>query len=199
MHYQELYIFPDPETPRHILRERVFLGLHLAFVETEKALSGSTEIDSSRFGVSFPNYNADFFELDYTIRIFAPTEKDLNELNLDQKLKKVKDYLRLSQISPVPETKVFASYKRKQVKSGLERLARRQVKRGNFPNEEIALETLKKKERKKSKLPYVYVTTSSTGKHRLPLFIDQVTSDTPAAQTFTTYGLSKDGSTVPIF
>jgi CRISPR-associated endonuclease Csy4 len=200
MHYQELFIFPDPETPRHVLRAKVFQALHLSFVGAEKVILGKQEIETVRFGISFPNYHAALFELDYTIRVFAPSEHDFEKLELPDKLKTLRDYLRLGSVLPVPETVTFSCFKRKQVKSGLERRARRLVARGNAPSFEDALEKLKKAgAKKRTQLPYIYTDTSSTGKHRVPIFIDKTDVDSENEGSFTTYGLSKNGSTVPVF
>ena len=199
-YYQEIFIYPDAETPRHALREKVFELLHLAFVTTEKQLQGQDgQVESIRFGLSFPNYHKGLFELDYTIRIFAPEKVDLEILDLKTKLLKVKDYLKIGHILNTPETNEFLCFKRKQVKSSLERRARRGTARGVYPNQEVAMTELKKKGKQVSKLPYIFVNSTSSGNNRLRLFIDKNTSDTNIEGKFTSYGLSKKGSTVPDF
>lgn len=198
MYYQEIYIFSDPETPRHALREKVFQALHIAFVNTEKALSNLDSIDSVRFGLSFPNYHAALNELDYTMRIFTSVATDLEALNLGS-LKTIRDYIRLGALIEAPSQTAYNCFRRKQVKSGLERMARRKAANNKAPSYELALKELKEKGSQSSELPFIYVNTSSTGKHRIPIFIDKIDSDHEVEGAFTTYGLSKNGSTVPMF
>ncbi len=202
MNYQELYIYPNPEIPRHKLRDTVFGQLHYAFVNTEKELaSDNAKPTAIRFGVSFPNYHSALNDLDYTIRVFAPTVEDLKRLDLGGRLKSVKDYLRLGQIQSVPEGASHVCFSRKRVKTNLESTARRQVKRGNFPTYEIALAELKKNPRAKqsTNLPFIWVASKSTNQKDVPLFIQKTEVDAPVSGTFNSYGLSQNGATVPMF
>lgn len=199
-YYQEIFIYPDVETPRHVLREKVFEALHLSFVTTEKLLQNNIEkVDFIRFGLSFPNYHKGLYELDYTIRVFAPEREDLESLDLKTKLMRVKDYLKIGGILNTPDDTNYSVFKRKQVKSSIERLAKRGVTRGAYPNYEIAFSELKKKGKQLSKLPYIFVNSTSSGQNRLRLFIDKDTSQNHVEGKYTSYGLSKEGSTVPDF
>jgi len=131
--------------------------------------------------------------------VFASNKEEFTVLNLEEKLRLIKDYLRVSKLQPVPESVTHACFQRKQVKSGLERIARRQVKNGKRLNYEIALKMLKEKGAQTTKLPYIFINTSSSGKHRLRLFIKKISNNSEQSSSYTTYGLSKNGSTVPIF
>jgi len=195
-HYQELFIYPDPETSRPILRAQVISSLHIALVDAEKELSGSTEATSIRFGISFPNYHAKLYELDYTIQVFAPNESDLKSLNLEQRLTKIKDILRLSTILPTPETATHATFSRVQQNQSASKL-RRFISR-NQPTDEQIRAYKAKMHQSGLQEPFVELKSSSTEQlHRI--YIRKEMKDSAQAGSFTSYGLSKDGSTVPVF
>ena len=188
------------------MREQAFRDLHLAFVETERKLQNldkETALASTRFGISFPEYNIAIHELDYQIRVFAPSAKDLEELNLKHHLRRSLDYGRLTEALPVPTTSSHACFTRKQMKSNLDRIARRKAKREGL-DFETAKRILADKKNQTTQLPYIFVNSlsgqlKSSKQPRFRLFINKLESSSEKLGTFTTYGLSKNGSTVPIF
>jgi CRISPR-associated endonuclease Csy4 len=67
------------------------------------------------------------------LRIFAISEIDLQKLDIRKWLDRLLDYTHITSIRPVPESIIgYAIYKRKQVKTNPQRLARHRVKRGDI-------------------------------------------------------------------
>lgn len=67
------------------------------------------------------------------IRLFAESEADLKKLDIRRWLERLEDYVHVTSIREVPnDIKNYAIYKRKQVKTNAQRLARHRVKRGDI-------------------------------------------------------------------
>jgi len=149
-------------------------------------------------GLAFPKYSNDRF-LGDTLRIFAPTKEALEKLDLNRWIARLLDYLDVSEIKEVPNNiKEYTSFRRKQFKTNIERLARRQAKRKGISYEE-ALKNYKDfdEEKKKTRLPFVNIKSLSSDKE-LKLFIQKSEKKEPKKGLFSTYGLSKE-TTVPLF
>ena len=191
--YLDITLLPDADIALYFLWEKVYQQLHLALVETQ----GTNK--QVKIGVSFPEYNRERFHLGSKLRLFAPSSDDLEAININQWLSRLTDYVHITSIRDVPETKVegYAHFKRLQLKSNNERLARRRVKRKKVREEEA---NIYYKDRKEvySRAPFIRIKSLSSDK-QYRLLIDFEKAETlQTAKGFSTYGLSSK-STVPIF
>lgn len=189
--YIEITLRPDAEVGLGFLWQKVYQQIHLALVEVKD------ENDEVSIGVSFPRYCTDAFPLGDTIRLFAKTADELTILRLDEWLSHLLDYADVSDIKDVPSgIETHASFSRKQIKSNIERLVRRQAKRKEISFEE-ALKNYADMQEQTTQLPYVTINSLSSGQ-RLKLFIQKESKPEYVEGRFSTYGLSKE-ATVPWF
>ena len=201
--YQEITLIDQAEISPYFIWSKLYTQLHIALAE-------SKDTDNKvNIGVSFPQY---IFEektegqkakvnLGKKLRIFAQSEAELQTLDLKKWLDRLTDYVHMTSIREVPENvKGYAMYKRKQVKTNAQRLARHRVKRGDIGFDEAlarysnVLTT--------TDLPYIEMLSLSTSdeqdKKRFKLFIEKQSAQQSATHVFSTYGLSSESS-VPEF
>ncbi|KZS24220.1 type I-F CRISPR-associated endoribonuclease Cas6/Csy4 [Wohlfahrtiimonas chitiniclastica] len=197
--YQEITFIVQEDISLNFIRNQAFKQLHVALVDMHNRQQ------HKGIGFSFPGY---VFEPDQgkiglgkTMRIFAQTEAELMALNAGLWLSRLTDYVHISSIKPVPNRVMhYAIYQRKQVKSSVERLARRYAKRKHVTFED-AMAHLNGKTPEYCDLPYVQMKSESTDQ-RFHLLIHKVKVTAPTeAANFTTYGLShhEQLSAVPEF
>lgn len=197
--YQEITFIVQEDISLNFIRNQAFKQLHVALVDMHNRQQ------HKGIGFSFPGY---VFEPDQgkiglgkTMRIFAKTEAELMALNAGLWLSRLTDYVHISSIKPVPNRVMhYAIYQRKQVKSSVERLARRYAKRKHVTFED-AMAHLNGKTPEYCDLPYVQMKSESTDQ-RFHLLIHKVKVTAPTeAANFTTYGLShhEQLSAVPEF
>lgn len=197
--YQEITFIVQEDISLNFIRNQAFKQLHVALVDMHNRQQ------HKGIGFSFPGY---VFEPDQgkiglgkTMRIFAQTEAELMALNAGSWLSRLTDYVHISSIKPVPNRVThYAIYQRKQVKSSVERLARRYAKRKHVTFED-AMAHLNGKTPEYCDLPYVQMKSESTDQ-RFHLLIHKVKVTAPTeAANFTTYGLSHHAqlSAVPEF
>ncbi|MBS7834792.1 type I-F CRISPR-associated endoribonuclease Cas6/Csy4 [Wohlfahrtiimonas chitiniclastica] len=197
--YQEITFIVQEDISLNFIRNQAFKQLHVALVDMHNRQQ------HKGIGFSFPSY---VFEPDQgkiglgkTMRIFAQTEAELMALNAGSWLSRLTDYVHISSIKPVPNRVThYAIYQRKQVKSSVERLARRYAKRKHVTFED-AMAHLNGKTPEYCDLPYVQMKSESTDQ-RFHLLIHKVKVTAPTeAANFTTYGLShhEQLSAVPEF
>ncbi|MBS7824028.1 type I-F CRISPR-associated endoribonuclease Cas6/Csy4 [Wohlfahrtiimonas chitiniclastica] len=197
--YQEITFIVQEDISLNFIRNQAFKQLHVALVDMHNRQQ------HKGIGFSFPGY---VFEPDQgkiglgkTMRIFAQTEAELMALNAGSWLSRLTDYVHISSIKPVPNRVThYAIYQRKQVKSSVERLARRYAKRKHVTFED-AMAHLNGKTPEYCDLPYVQMKSESTDQ-RFHLLIHRVKVTAPTeAANFTTYGLShhEQLSAVPEF
>lgn len=190
-HYIEITLRPDAEVEIGFLWQKVYQQIHLALVEIKD------ENDGVNIGISFPKYGTDGFPLGDTIRLFGKTSDDLIMLQLDKWLNRLLDYIVITDIRDVPQNlKVYACFSRKQVKSNLERLARRQARRKGISVED-AINNYEDMQEQTTQLPFISLKSLSTNQS-LKLFIRNELKSDSVDGSFNTYGLSKD-ATVPWF
>ena len=200
-YYQEITLIDQAEISSYFIWSKLYTQLHIALAEI-KDTNNKVNI-----GVSFPQY---LFEkndknskvnLGKKLRLFAQNEADLKKLDLKKWLDRLTDYVHITSIREVPENiKSYAIYKRKQVKTNAERLARHRVKRGDIGFDEAlahysnVITT--------TDLPYIQMLSLSTSdeqdKKRFKLFIEKRSIEQSKIQVFSTYGLSSESS-VPEF
>ena len=203
-YYQEITLIDQAEISPYFIWSKLYTQLHLAFAERKDAN------DKVNIGVSFPKY---IFEqktedrkakvnLGDKLRLFAESESDLEKLNLKKWLDRLTDYLHVTSIREVPETKVtgYATYSRKQVKTNAERLARHEANKGRYSYENALAHY--QKFITTTDLPYIQILSLSTSdeqdKKRFKLFIEKRPAEKSETQVFSTYGLSSVSS-VPEF
>ena len=203
--YIELTLIPNPEVTLYFLWSKLYIQLHLAFVEIQ---------DSSKqvpVGVSFPEYkekdhkNKKIILLGSKIRLFAQDEETLVRPNLSKWLERLTDYVHIKSISAVPE-KIAGHIvvSRHHFPATSERLARRYASRhkdevgSDEAGYQKALERLKGYEREVPAYPYIQLKSLSGENKPFNLFISQRVVDAEKTGFFSTYGLSAE-VTVPFW
>jgi len=147
--------------------------------------------------VSFPQYSEELNHLGCKLRLFAEDKQTLESFNAGKWLNRLTDYVHVKQIQQVSDNVTeFTCFKRQQVKSSNERLARRKAKREGI-HYELALEQLKGFEEKKVQTPYINIKSQSSGK-LFRLFIEKCSAEKAQEGQFNSYGLSNQ-ATVPWF
>lgn len=187
--YCDITLLPDAEANLGFLWEKVYTQVHLALVEQQDA-------GVSKVAISLPGYGNKPFPLGNKLRLLANTEGDLEKLQLSKWLNRLQDYCHFTSVKPVPATEEFVNFSRRQLKTNLERLARRRAKRHKESFEQ-ALEHYKGKGEQYIKLPFIQVKSLSSNT-RFPLFIDKISETQKIEGEFNCYGLSKI-ATVPWF
>ena len=202
-YYQEITLIDQAEISSYFIWSKLYTQLHIALAEIKDTN------DKVNIGVSFPQY---IFEekiedkkakinMGKKLRLFAPNEADLKKLDLKKWLDRLTDYVHITSIKEVPENvKGYAIYKRKQVKTNAERLARHSVKRGDIGFDEALARYSNVVTT--TDLPYIQMLSLSTSdeqdKKRFKLFIEKQSIEQSKSQVFSTYGLSSESS-VPEF
>lgn len=200
--YQEITLIKTPEISPYFIWGKLYMQLHLALVEQQN-LDKTVNI-----GVSFPEYKYTekegraFASLGEKLRVFASTESQLAQCNVQKWLERLSDYCHISSIRSVPDKMQHAIFSRKQYANNPERLARRRAKRKGETFEQ-SLAHFADFDGEFSSLPFVAIESLSTGSatednHRFKLFIDQKIVSKPQEGSFNCYGLSNT-STIPWF
>lgn len=192
-YYQDITLLPDSETDVYFLWQKVYQQLHLGLVEVKD------ESNQVTLGLSWPHYqySSSRKHLGNKLRVFAQNEKELHDLNIDKWLARLRDYVHITQIRSVPENIVeYACFKRVNVKSNKERLARRKAKREGISFDK-ALEQLSMMEEKRVDFPYIKLKSLSHGEF-FPLFIQRKIVGDSYSGKWSCYGLSAR-ATVPLF
>ena len=189
--YLDITLLPAPDIGHHFLWEKVFQQIHLGLVEMQEA-PGVVPI-----GLAWPEYDQDTCRLGSKLRLVATTDTVLATFGTPERLKRLTDYVHLTGIRSIPErVTTYARYQRRQAKSSKERLIRRKVKRTGLSLFE-AREQLKDFKEQQLPIPFIHMTSHSTGK-RFRLFITKEPTTLAIYQGFSSYGLSHQ-STIPEF
>ncbi len=198
-YYIEVTLIGNDKFSPYELWSQLYPQLHLTLVEVKNA------DNKVNIGFSFPQYR---FHQDKGVgfigtklRLFAESESDLKQLDIRKWLDRLEDYVHITSIREVPsDIKGYAIYKRKQVKTNAQRLARHRVKRGDIClNEALARYS---NVVTTTNLPYIEMKSLSTSdqqsEKRFKLFIEKQPAEKTETQVFSTYGLSSVSS-VPEF
>ena len=188
--YQEITLLPSPEIPLHFIWQKVYQQIHLALVECKDA-DGLSSI-----GVAFPFYSFENHTLGNKLRIFSPSQEKLSQVNIQQWLSRLTDYVHITSVREVPSNCTYACFGRVQAKSNIDRLARRRAKRKCI-SEQQAVEELKGFQDEKKHEPYVYLKSLSGGQD-FRLFISHQLVEKEINGKFNLYGLSS-AATIPWF
>jgi CRISPR-associated endonuclease Csy4 len=194
-HFQEITLIPDPDIAPYFIWSKLFNQLHIALADVKN----KHNIDS--IGVSFPDYYYDdkkeqSSKLGLKLRVFAPSQKDLETLNLAKWLERLTDYVHIKGIKEVGDKATgYVSvhrYRFKPVDMQAESLAN---KLG--VSYEDAMVTVNKRVPERS-VPYIQM-RSQTNQSNYRLRILQKSCDEPKAGSFNPYGMNgmSDHVTVP--
>ena len=194
-HYCELTIIPDPDIAPYFIWSKLFNQLHIALAE----MKNKHGIES--IGVSFPDYHYDekgkSSKLGLKIRVFAPSQKDLETLNLDKWLERLTDYVHVKGIKDVPIDKITGyvsvhRYRFKPIEVQVESLS----KKMEISNDEAMAIVVKRKA--ELKLPFIRMFSESNKAH-YSLQILQQPSKQDVTGGFSVYGMNgmRDNVTVP--
>jgi CRISPR-associated endonuclease Csy4 len=181
-HYTQITLRPTIIIKPNVLLNNVFVQLHQALVNMK----------SEDIGVSFPKCH---LSLGNVIRIHGTKERLLELAELEW----LGDYKVLCDIletAPIPKETKHRRFSRIQPKSMAK--LRRYVKNGKIPKEEIGQQKRKILSQGIDN-PFLDLDSKSTGEnYRLFVRIDDPI-DTPTLGKFNTFGISKEGTTVPWF
>jgi CRISPR-associated endonuclease Csy4 len=201
--YQEITLIDQAEISPYFIWSKLYTQLHIALAEIKD------DSDKVGIGASFPQY---IFEekvenqkarinLGNKLRLFAESEADLKKLDIRKWLERLEDYVHITSIREVPsDIKGYAIYKRKQVKTNAQRLARHRIKRGDIGFDEALARYSNVVTT--TNFPYIEMKSLSTSdqqsEKRFKLFIEKQPAEKTKTQVFSTYGLSSVSS-VPEF
>ena len=187
-YYLDITILPDAEANLGFLWHKVYQQIHIALVENKIA------DNQSAIGLSIPKYtiyergNKDF-PLGNKLRVLAPTEEQLQKLDIEKWLSRLTDYSHVTSIKMVPKSVTkFVYFKRKQVNNNIERLARRRAKRHNESYEK-ALQYFEGFNEERTGLPFLNINSLSQG-NNFKFFIEKQVVEKPQYGDFTCYGFS---------
>lgn len=198
-YYIEVTLMENDQFSPYELWSQLYPQLHLALVEAKNA------DNKVNIGFSFPQYR---FHQDKGVgfigtklRLFAESEANLKKLDIRRWLERLEDYVHVTSIREVPnDIKNYAIYKRKQVKTNAQRLARHRVKRGDIGFDEALARYSNVVTT--TNMPYIEMKSLSTSdqqsEKRFKLFIEKQSAEKSETQVFSTYGLSSVSS-VPEF
>jgi CRISPR-associated endonuclease Csy4 len=190
-YYQQISLVPTADIGLYFIWQKLYQQIHIALVENK------TGDNASAIGVAFPEYNADKYYLGKKMRLLAENEKLLEKLQCEKSLNRLRDYVHVDQIKPVPEKIVgYACFKHIKLKGNKEKLARRRAKRSGETLQQALLH-FEDFEEQRSKLPYINLISQTNGQ-RFRLFIEKQEMQQPRTGLFSCYGLS-DSTTVPLF
>ena len=182
--YQEITLIDQAEISPYFIWSKLYAQLHIALAE-QKNIEDKVSI-----GVSFPQY---IYE--------EKGDDEKSKVNLGKWLERLEDYVHITSIREVPsDIKSYTIYKRKQVKTNAQRLARHRVKRGDIGFDEALVRYSNVVT--KTNFPYIEMKSLSTSdqqsEKRFKLFIEKQPAEKTETQVFSTYGLSSVSS-VPEF
>ena len=190
-YYIEITLLPGVEIGLYFLWQKVYPQIHLALAEIKN------EDNTVPVGISFPLYDGEKHQLGYKLRLFSTDSTTLESVNISKWMNRLMDYVHITSIREVPaNVDAFAIFKRQQVKSSNDRLARRSAKRKGISFEQ-ALTDLKAPKNNHSEAPFIHMKSQSSKKY-FRLFIVKKSVNQQQSGCYSCYGLSNQ-TTVPIF
>ena len=187
-YYIDITLLPEAEDNIGFIWQKLYQQIHIALAENK------IDDDKSAIAASFPKYSQNW--IGNKLRLLSPTREQLNRLNVDKWLSRLRDYIHCKSIKEVPSTDNFVCFKRKQFHTNVERYARRRAK---YKGETLgqSMRHYAKFKDEKSELPFINIQSLSERK-RFRLFIEKKDAGKDNIGGFNCYGLSK-GSTIPWF
>jgi CRISPR-associated endonuclease Csy4 len=187
-YYIELTLLPNPEIDLYFLWSKVFQQVHLGLVERQD------EQNQSMIGVTFPEYKqeARFATLGSKLRLFSPSQTELEAFDVRRWLDKLTDYVHITSIRSVPEKVTnYVACQRIQPKTGKDRLVKRFIKRHQDMTQEQALVHYEVFVDEQLTLPFIQLQSLSSG-HQFRIWIQQRIVAVAREGKFSCYGLSAD-------
>lgn len=182
--YTDLQLMPDPEFPATLLMNALFSKLH----------RGLFELGTGEIGVSFPAIERP--GLGSILRLHA-SDAVLRDFINSGWLQGMHDHVQIVGPLPIPTQVCYRMVRRVQSHSSPERERRRLMTRKGVSAEE-ALKLIPERRIQWLDLPYVDLSSHSTGQ-QFKLFIEQgPLMDAPSSGRFSAYGLSAT-ATIPWF
>lgn len=195
-HYIEITLIDSLDFSLFELWSKLYTQLHLAFVEHKD------EQEKIPYGVSFPQYRINEKKhigfLGSKIRIFANSENELIQLNLDKWLDRLTDYVHTTSPREVPQAKItgYACYFKANPKLAIEQRIAHQAARRNISLNEAEAH-FKDFIQQPNAEPYINLKSLSHD-IKFRLYIGKTLADEANNEKFGTYGLSRT-ATVPEF
>lgn len=196
-YYQEITLLDSDEKSIYEIWSEVYMQLHIALAD----LKNKHAIDT--IGVSLPNYRYEekkgqtFAMLGNKLRIFAPSQKDLETLDLNKWLERLTDYVHVKRINEVGDKAkghvVVRRYRHKNVLKQAEVFAEHK----GITLEAALIHCSKHKQDNK---PYPHINLRSISNNQpYALSIIQEMADNEAQGSFNSYGINNvaDKVTVP--
>lgn len=193
--YQELTLLPDEENDLYFLWSKIYTQIHIALADRQNKYGNQT------IGVSFPQYRCgkDFGTLGAKLRVLAPSEDELNQLNLVQWLGRLGDYVHLKSVQAVPQHHRHAIFKRHRPKD-LQKVAQR-FARFKGIDFDTALIHCQNHKAKPQNYPFIELVSETSKKENkdpnFRLYIAKQAVETAVSGEFGAYGLG--GGSVPEF
>ena len=185
-HAIDLVVMQDAEFTKSQLLSALYAKLHRAL-----ATRGATDV-----AVSFPEYRRSPPGLGSQLRLIG-SELAVNSLASAAWLGGMRSFVQVCPVREVPPSAVHHRLRRVQAKSNPDRLRRRQMLRHGITFEE-AVQRVPDACAERLQLPFVQLSSSSTG-HPFRLFLELGPAlDRPVSGSFNAYGLSSV-ATIPIF
>lgn len=178
----------------YTLWSKLYTQLHLAFVEQKDSQ------EKIAYGISFPRYllstDKGIGFLGDKLRIFAHSAQELEQLNFNQWLARLNDYVHITAPRETPHNVSYAIYSRAVPKDSVEKRIVHQAQRRNISITEAATHF---KDHVYPPLIEPFISLKSlSGQHVFKLHIKKTLTDEASMGKFGTYGLSKT-VTVPEF
>lgn len=185
-HYLEIRILPDPEFAATTLMNALFSKFHRGLVRHGEGA----------IGVSFPDVREGSASLGGRLRLHGGGA-DLRDFMAAGWLTGMRDHVSIDGPAPVPAAARHRVVRRVQAHSSPERERRRLIARKGVSPDEARI-AIPDSRAKHLKLPFVMLTSRSTGQQFL-LFVEHLPiMDQPCGGAFNSYGLSAT-ATIPWF
>lgn len=185
-HYIDIRLLPDPEFSRTHLLAALYSKLHRALAQ----------LQADDIGVSFPEYRLTPRCLGEVLRLHS-SDTSLQSLLATDWLRGMRDHVVMTSVFPVPLSVTYRQLRRQQVKTNVERLRRRRMKRKGETADE-ARQAIPDSAEQDTRLPYIRMRSQSTGQVFYMFLALSKPVMSPQAGAFNTYGLSAS-ATVPWF
>lgn len=195
-YYQEITLLPDADIALGFLWQNVFQQVHIALVENK------TSTNQSPVAVGFPDYRQAQFPLGSKLRLFAKEQATLERLAIHGWLTRLKDYVHIKGIKPIPNYVTHVSFVRKQVKSperierDMQQKAALWAAKSGKPFKECLADLEQSKPTELCSLPFIYLHSQDTKQRspekssKFPLFIQMQQQSVSQDGNFNCYGLS---------
>lgn len=185
-HFQEITILPDPEIAPYFIWSKLLTQLHIALADVKNQHGIDT------IGISFPDYHYDARQeksskLGLKLRLFAPSQRILETLDLPSWLDRLSDYVHIKGIKEVGDKATgwvsVHRYRFKPIEVQVQSLAQKM---------QISIDeaqAIVAKRKPEMQLPFVRLFSESNKTH-YPLRILQQPCDEAVTGSFNVYGIN---------